>query len=78
METSFNYAKGHDERVEILRFLAALAIFICALHLMCMREARAALVRATGLTSVAIEPLIDPGLWTEPPAEPRYLVIGRA
>jgi ubiquinone/menaquinone biosynthesis C-methylase UbiE len=41
-------------------------------------EEIAALVRGRGFTSVAIEPLMDPELWTEPPAHPRYLVIGRA
>jgi hypothetical protein len=46
MEVSFNYGKEREARMEILRFLAALAIFICAVHLMCMREARNALARA--------------------------------
>lgn len=38
----------------------------------------AAMVRARGYASVAVEPLMDPELWTEPPAHPRYLVIARA
>jgi hypothetical protein len=38
----------------------------------------AALVRARGFTSVAVEPLMDSDLWTELPAHPRYLVIARA
>ena len=38
----------------------------------------AALVRARGFASVAVEPLMDPELWTEPPAHPRYLVTARA
>ena len=38
----------------------------------------ATLVRARGFPSVTVEPLMDPELWTEPPAHPRYLVIARA
>ena len=41
-------------------------------------EEIAALVRARGYSSVAVEPLMDPELWTEPPAHPRYLVIAMA
>jgi ubiquinone/menaquinone biosynthesis C-methylase UbiE len=37
-----------------------------------------ALVRARGFTSVVVEPLMDPALWTELPAHPRYLVVARA
>lgn len=37
-----------------------------------------ALVRAQGYTSVKVEPLMDPELWTEPPAHPRYLVVAKA
>ncbi|HXZ89001.1 MAG TPA: class I SAM-dependent methyltransferase [Candidatus Binataceae bacterium] len=40
-------------------------------------EEIAALVRAQGYSSVAVEPLMDPELWTEPPAHPRYIVIAR-
>jgi len=38
----------------------------------------AALVRAHGLASVSVEPLMDHELWTEPPSHPRYLVTARA
>jgi len=37
----------------------------------------AALVRAHGFAAVEVQPLMDPELWTAPPAHPRYLVIGR-
>ena len=40
-------------------------------------EEIAALVRTRGYRSVAVEPLMDAELWTEPPAHPRYLVIAR-
>lgn len=41
-------------------------------------EEIAALVSARGYSSVTVEPLMDPELWTEPPAHPRYLVIAKA
>jgi ubiquinone/menaquinone biosynthesis C-methylase UbiE len=41
-------------------------------------EEIAALVRARGYSSVAVEPLMDPELWTKPPAHPRYLVFAMA
>jgi ubiquinone/menaquinone biosynthesis C-methylase UbiE len=37
----------------------------------------AALVRMRGFVSVEAEPLMDPDLWTEPPAHPRYRVTAR-
>jgi hypothetical protein len=37
----------------------------------------AALVRARGFAAVEVEPLMDPDLWTEPPAHPRYRVTAR-
>jgi len=37
----------------------------------------AAIVRARGFASVEVEPLMDPELWTEPPAHPRYRVTAR-
>lgn len=45
MRRLFENNRGHEERMQVLRFLAGLAIFICALHLMCMRDARMALAR---------------------------------
>jgi SAM-dependent methyltransferase len=37
----------------------------------------AGLIRSHGFTSVTTEPLMQPDLWTEPPAHPRYLVVAR-
>ena len=37
----------------------------------------ATLVRARGFASVAVDPLMDPELWTEAPAHPRYRVTAR-
>ncbi|MGH7933099.1 MAG: class I SAM-dependent methyltransferase [Candidatus Binataceae bacterium] len=38
----------------------------------------ATLVRVHGFASVTVEPLMDPELWTEPPAHPRYWVTALA
>jgi hypothetical protein len=46
MRDSFERAIGREERRQVLRFLAALIVFICALHVMCIHDAQVALARA--------------------------------
>ena len=40
---------AREERLELLRFLVALILFICALHVLCSRDNQAALARAQRL-----------------------------
>jgi hypothetical protein len=60
MRASFDYAKAREERLQLLRFLAALAIFICALHLMCARDAQIALARAEALGHQPVTTVLNP------------------
>jgi hypothetical protein len=62
MQASFDYARAREERMQFLRFLVALAIFICAVHVMCSREARIALVRAAALHHQPVNTVLDPAL----------------
>jgi hypothetical protein len=60
MQVSFDYTKGREQRLQILRFLVALAVFICALHVMCMRDAQMALARAQVPHGAPVNAAINP------------------
>jgi hypothetical protein len=48
-----DYIIAREERLQLLRFLVALILFVCALHVLCSRDNQIALARAQRLQAEA-------------------------